>query len=84
MTNQVDLSGKTGKRTKIKHSFAAERDEGGKMSIDVVKVAEVIAKCETIYYRDSDHEERVIVASPECFELDTHEAKLVGVREVEK
>ena len=43
-----------------------------------------IDKCETIYYRDSDHEERVIVASPECFELDTHEAKLVGVREVEK
>ena len=50
----------------------------------VAWAAEQIEKCETIYYRDSDHEERVIVASPECFELDTHEAKLVGVREVEK
>ncbi len=38
------MSGKTGKRTKIKHSFAAERDEGGKMSIDVVKVAKILAK----------------------------------------
>ena len=46
--------------------------------------AEQIAKSPTIYYRDSDHEERVIVASPECFELDTHEAKLVGVRPIEK
>ncbi len=50
----------------------------------VAWAAAQIEKCETIYYRDSDHEERVIVASPECFELDTHEAKLVGVREVEK
>ena len=46
----------------------------------LAKAAAQIDKCETIYYRDSDHEERVIVASPECFELDTHEAKLVGVR----
>lgn len=53
--------------------------------LDAIDWAAVqIEKCETIYYRDSDHEERVIVASPECFELDTHEAKLVGVREVEK
>lgn len=48
----------------------------------VAWAAAQIEKCETIYYRDSDHEERVIVAGPECFELDTHEAKLVGVREV--
>jgi len=46
--------------------------------------AEQIEKCETIYYRDRDLEDRVIVASPEQFELDTHQAKLVGVREVEK
>ena len=50
----------------------------------LAKAAAQIEKSETMYYRDSDHEERVIVASPECFELDTHEAKLVGVREVEK
>lgn len=76
------------------NSYMAERqitpeDEGSKLLFDsflagLAKAAEVIEKCETIYYRDSDHEERVIVASPECFELDTHEAKLVGVRPIEK
>ena len=76
------------------NSYMAERqitpeDEGSKLLFDsflagLAKAAEFIEKCETIYYRDSDHEERVIVASPECFELDTHEAKLVGVRPIEK
>jgi len=62
----------------------SEKDRGDAFK-DALKWAAVqIENCETIYYRDSDHEERVIVASPEQFELDTHQAKLVGVREVGK
>lgn len=37
------MSRTTGKRTKIKHSFAAERDEEG-VYIDVAKVAKILAK----------------------------------------
>lgn len=38
------MSRTTGKRTRIKHSFAAERDEEGNASIDVAKVAKILAK----------------------------------------
>ena len=77
------------------NSYMAERqitpeDEGSKLLFDsflagLAKAAEVIAKSPTVYANQCQQSEAWIWDSDKCTDgSDTHEAKLVGIREVEK